>query len=307
MFTALGSWELASLLAKLLLYMGAVSIAGGALSNWHYSSSNQVAQHFNLSYILVGSTIGFQGAALGFLVQVGSINDRGIGGMFDWEMISILLDTSQGDVTFFRLLAFVVTAGTALFALRRGRTLDLSSNSTTSKIVLCFLFAGLILLAHTHRIIGHVSILGNVAQLAIIAHFITFAAWIGCLLPFLYLSKSLDVNSLQHSLKNFGNNAVVILLVLFLTAGLLLLELLNSPMELFSTDYGLALLAKIILVLAILFIAAINKIFLVPALIDSGSVKKLQLSLRCEIFLAVMILLITAYLSTIVGPADHAG
>ncbi|MFT4816570.1 MAG: putative copper resistance protein D, partial [Cyclobacteriaceae bacterium] len=108
MFTLPGIWELASLLAKLLLYVGAFSIAGGSLSAWRYSNADRSLLFSNFSYVFFGTVIGFHGAVLGFLVQVGLINDSGLPGMIDWGMISILLDTGLGDVTLLRLLAFIL-------------------------------------------------------------------------------------------------------------------------------------------------------------------------------------------------------
>ncbi len=305
MFTILDSWELASLLAKLLLYSGAAAVAGGGLTAWRYSCSNQSALAYNYSYILTGSIIGFQGVVLGFLVQVGLINDKGIFGMFDWGMMSILLETALGDIVFLRLLAFIVAAISSLFLLKTIQHSSIASANSFARAMTGLPVAALILLAFSHRVAGHVSVLSVIAQVAIIAHFIAFAAWTGCLLPFLQLSRSLDIESLRVSLKRFGDNAIVILLTLVIAGTLMLLELLDSPRELFNTGYGQALLVKFALVLALFCVAAINKLYLVPALGQSDSVKKLQASIRYEILLAATILVVTAYLSTLIGPAEH--
>ncbi|HAS47763.1 MAG TPA: hypothetical protein DCS33_00420, partial [Gammaproteobacteria bacterium] len=107
MFSLPDNWEMASLLAKLLLYFAAFSIAGGSLAALRYSNGSRATLFSNFSTVFVGAVVGFHGVLLGFLVQVGLINDSGVGGMFDWGMASILLDTSLGDVTLFRLLAFI--------------------------------------------------------------------------------------------------------------------------------------------------------------------------------------------------------
>ena len=85
----------------------------------------------------------------------------------------------------------------------------------------------------------------------------------------------------------------------------MLYELFESPMALINSDYGSALLLKLTLVLVILGVAAMNKLMLVPVLISSGSIVKLQRSIRYELAIAVAILVATSYLSTIVGPAEH--
>jgi hypothetical protein len=48
-----------------------------------------------------------------------------------------------------------------------------------------------------------------------------------------------------------------------------------------------------------------NKLIIVPILLNSGSTARLQISIRLELAVAVGILLVTSFLSTIVGPAGH--
>jgi putative copper resistance protein D len=298
-------WELASLLAKLLLYFGAFSIAGGSLSAWRYSNADRALLFSNFSYIFVGTVIGFHGALLGFLVQVGLINDSGLPGMFDWGMISILLDTGLGDVTLLRLLAFVLAGACSVIVIKKLQRSNIDLNSPQSRFIFLLQLTALLALALSHRVTGHVSVLSLVAQISIVIHFAAFALWIGCLYPFLQLSRSVDIDVLEKTLKRFGNNAIVILFALLLGGGLMIYELFESPMALINTNYGLALLLKLTLVLVILGIAAMNKLMIVPALISSGSRVRLQRSIRYELAIAVVILVVTSYLSTIVGPIGH--
>lgn len=305
MFILPGNWELASLLAKLLLYIGAFSIAGGSLCAWRYANASKKALASNFFYIFFGTAIGFHGAILGFLVQVGLISGGGLAGMFDWGMISILMDTSLGDVTLYRLIAFMLAGIASLVCLKQLQGSGFSLTSPIVRLMFVFLVAALLGLAYSLRVAGHVSVLGVVAQTSIALHFAAFAFWIGCFIPFLQLTRSLEVESLQVSLRQFGRDAIAILALLFVAGVLMLFDLLDSPRELISTDYGLALLTKFALVLAILGIAAMNRLVLVPKLSHGGGVSRLQASLRYEIAVAMAILVVTAYLATIVGPADH--
>ncbi len=300
-----GNWELASLLAKLLLYVGAFSIAGGSLTAMRYANSDRALLYANISYIFLGTVIGFHGVLLGFLVQVGLINDSGLGGMFDWGMISILLDTGLGDVTLLRLLAFILAGVSSLFLIKKLQRASLDLGDTQTRFLFILQFTSLAVLAYSHRITGHVSVLSPVAQIAIVLHFAAFALWIGCLYPFLQLSRSLDLAVLQNTLKRFGDNAIAILFTLVLAGVLMLYELLESPLELLNTDYGFALLIKLGFVLGILLIAAMNKLLIVPVLLESKSTLRLRSSLRLELAVAIAILLVTSFLSTLVGPASH--
>ena len=82
-------------------------------------------------------------------------------------------------------------------------------------------------------------------------------------------------------------------------------ELLDSPFDLIHTGYGVVLLVKLVLVAAILAVAAINKLVLVPSMLASVSISRLQTSIRVELAIAAAILIVTSYLSTVVGPASH--
>jgi putative copper resistance protein D len=305
MFILPGIWELASLLAKILLYVGAFSIAGGSLSAWRYSNADRALLFSNFSYIFVGTVIGFHGALLVFLVQVGLINDSGLPGMFDWMMISILLDTGLGDVTLLRLLAFILAGITSVIVIKKLQSSKIDLKNPLIRLLFLLQLIALMVLAFSHRMTGHMSVLSLVAQISIVMHFAAFALWIGCLYPFLQLSRSVDIDVLEKTLKRFGNNAIVIVFALLLGGGLMLYELFESPMALVTSDYGLALLLKLTLVLVILGVATMNKLMLVPMLISSGSRVKLQRSIRYELAIAVAILVVTSYLSTIVGPAEH--
>jgi putative copper resistance protein D len=83
-------------------------------------------------------------------------------------------------------------------------------------------------------------------------------------------------------------------------------ELFHSLSELFTTAYGQALLVKLTLVLVIFVIAALNKLKLTPSLHNEGGVLALRNSIRIESVVALFILIITSYFSTIVGPLDHS-
>ncbi|GJM12126.1 MAG: copper resistance protein D [Pseudohongiella sp.] len=305
MFILPDNWELASLLAKLLFYVGAFSIAGGSLTAWRYSSGNRALLFSIFSYIFVGTVLAFHGVLLGFLVQVGLINDSGLAGMFDWGMISILLDTDLGDVTMLRLLAFLVAGVSSVIAIRRLQRSNIDLQAHQTRLMFLMQPLALLALAYSLRVTGHVSVLSIIAQVSIVLHFIAFALWIGCLYPFLQLSRSLDLQLLQLTLKRFGDNAIAILCVLFLGGVLMAFELLQSPMDLLTTSYGVALLVKLGLVLIIMGIAAMNKLMIVPAILSGGSTARLQTSIRYELAIAMVILLVTSYLSTIVGPAGH--
>ena len=106
-------------------------------------------------------------------------------------------------------------------------------------------------------------------------------------------------------MKTFGRHAIVIVLMLILAGVSMLFELFNSFNEITDTPYGQALVLKLILVILIFAIAALNKTKFSPGLVDRDSIIRLRHSIRIEIMVAILILCVTSYFSTIVGPVSH--
>ena len=299
------AWELASLVCKLFLYLGVASIAGGSLCAWQFSGARRQTLNSNLVYIVFGSLLGFHGVIFNFLIQVGLINDSGVAGMFDWDMASLLLGAAIGDATFFRLAGFVLALLTSSLLLRRLNQLTRPPGLGFFRILTSLNLLAVLLLANSFTVLGHISVLNLTAQVAIMLHILAFACWIGCLFPLLQLTRSSELASLQHTMKRFGDIAVVILGTLVIAGVLMLLQLIRSANEMFTTTYGLFLLAKLLLIGVIFSVAAINKLFLVPRIIEQKGIARLGGTIRLEILVASLILLLTSYLSTLIGPPGH--
>ena len=130
-----------------------------------------------------------------------------------------------------------------------------------------------------------------------------FALWIGALYPLLMISRTEQVAELKVSLERFSKHAVVI--VLFLLSGLALMLSSYILRGLFTTAYVIALILKILLVIGLVAIAAMNKYIIVPRLLLQTDTAQFQRSVRIEIVVAILLLLLTAYLSTALGPTMH--
>ncbi len=301
-----GSWELASLLCKLLFYAGTVTLVGGSISTLLYSDGSRRQLQFCLGYMLAGCVLGFHVVVINYLVQVGLINDSGIAGMFDWSMMELLLDTGQGEATLLRMGGFAFAGVANGFFLYRVSQLRRPPSFLFLRQVVIFNFLGFLLIGLSQGRIGHVSVLDLPARISIVIHLMGIAFWTGALLPLHHLCTSDDRSLLQGNLKRFGDHALWIVAILAIAGVFLLTQLLASPGELLTTPYGLALLLKLALVLAILGIAALNRLRLVPQLHTANGAMTMARSIRIEIGVALLILTLTAYLSTIVGPAAHS-
>ena len=302
MFSVPTSWELTSLVCKLLLYFGAASIAGGSLCLWLYNNGKRQFFEKVISYIMLGAFLGFLGTLVNYFVQVGLINARGLTGMFDWDMASLLLETQLGEVTYMRLTGFILAFISSLIFFRKAVRLPQQS---FYRLLLGVQGIAFLFVAFSFTKAGHVSVLTGIARTAVVFHLYAFSAWIGALFPLLLLTNSTELNLLKKLMQQFGDNALGIVIILAGMGALMLLELLDNPAELYTTPYGWVFLLKLFLVLVTLSVAVINKLVLVPAIVNNASALRLRRSIRVEMVAITLVLIATSYLSTIVGPAGH--
>jgi putative copper export protein len=84
----------------------------------------------------------------------------------------------------------------------------------------------------------------------------------------------------------------------------LLWLLLGGFAELWRSSYGRCIALKLAFVAGLLSLAAFNKLRLTPRLRagDAGAGRSLRTSIRLEMLLGVMVLAVTATLTTVAGP-----
>ncbi len=300
------AWEVASLVCKLFFYIGAASAFGGSVSLWLYGDGSRRIASQILSYQLIGGLLGFNAVIVNFLVQVGLVNNAGIAAAFDWTMAQILLDTALGDLSLYRLVGFVLIIVASALQLRLCMQLTSAPSARFYLYNLLGVSLGFLLILYSFRFGGHVSVLGLQVQLALAFHFIAFAYWIGALYPLLQIARGNELSAVQMSLKRFGDHAIALVIALIAAGLLMLINLIHEPVELIETSYGRSLLIKLLLVIVLLGIAALNRLRLVPELERTGSSMSFCTSVKLEMAVALLLLVTTAYLSTIVGPMSHA-
>jgi len=254
---------------------------------------------------MLGAFLGFLGTLVNYFVQVGLINARGLTGMFDWDMASLLLETQLGEVTYMRLAGFMIAFISSLLFFRKAVRLPQLPQQSFYRLLLGVHGIAFLLVAFSFTKAGHVSVLTGIARTAVVFHLYAFSAWTGSLFPLLLLTNSTGLNLLQKLMQQFGDNALGIVIILVGAGALMLLELLDNPAELYTTPYGRVFLLKLLLVLVTLSVAVINKLVLVPAIVNNASALRLRRSIRVEMVAVTLLLITASYLSTIVGPAGH--
>jgi putative copper resistance protein D len=214
--------------------------------------------------------------------------------MFDMALGAILLQSGLGEVLQARLLGFTWLA---LFTLSPVAT---KLPPWPERAV----HAGIaVVLIASFGDTGHISTLPGLARIALALHVLAVFLWIGALRPLLHLSRVPDLPKVQELLRLFGIQALGIVAVLLVSGVYLATQLLQTPAELLTTPYGRVLLLKLLGVYTVLMLAAMNKLLLVPRLLNAGSAAGLQKSIRMEWIVALLVLAVTSWLTTITGPA----
>jgi len=132
------------------------------------------------------------------------------------------------------------------------------------------------------------------------------AWWFGALLPLRILCRQLSYPELFQVMDRFGHQAGYLVSALLLAGLSLAYITLGSFDALVSTNYGLVLLFKILVVSTILSIAAHHKFILVPRLKKHKGREALARSINIEMTLALTILIFASVLTSLVGPENLA-
>lgn len=324
MMFSVGPWELAIVLSKVLSYAGLVSLSGGIFVLWlgsfvqpaSLSRNNQLLEGESrtgsaptmgwsvqtrlrlINVLLLACAVGALAVVLFYLLQVGVINQMGVTGMFDATMIGLLVQSSVGYGSGLKLGGFVVAGVSVLLC----RSTLLSSQRRLPLLLICGWLLATVLIATSFALLGHIAELSLLPRLAIIGHIVVIGLWAGALYPLHLLAGTEEATRVHPLMRLFGMAGWVIIAGLLVTGVTLVLQVLGSASELFTTPYGLQLLFKLALVAGLLCLAALNKFRLVPALPAAGG-GSLRRSITAEMVLVFIILLVTACMTTITGPA----
>lgn len=285
-------WEFLTLACKLLIYSSTAGAIGGIFS------ARLLAHHRDthgsiLRYIRWSCVAGLAGSIAFFFFQVGAIADIGLKGMFDAELTGILLQTSNGTAAFTRSAGFSLI-GLAAELFPTSKSYQLTANN-------CLTLGGIVILLYSFAATGHLAGADALVQLTLVLHVLTVSLWIGSLYPLLRFSQTGDLSSIQQAMHTFGKVATWIVLTLLLCGLLLAWLLLKEVNALVTTDYGRGLGVKIVFVVALLLVAARNKLRLTPAISQPDVGAKLSLAIRIEILIAFFILLTTAIITVVIG------
>ncbi len=248
------------------------------------------------------------------MVQTASMGERPLLAAWPDDLVAtVLLDTDFGHVWLVRLVLVVLLAAvlrppyfaTPAPAWRRHAALALAV-----AFVGALAFAG-------HAAAGD-DTEGAVHEAADVLHLIAAAAWVGALAPLaIALAAAKDVGPptfviARTATLRFSTLGIASVGTVLATGIVNTFALAGSWAGLFGTDYGRLLSVKIVLFLAMLAIAAVNRIRLTPRLIDGGdgasrALRQLRKNALTEATIGALILFIVAVLGTLPPGREHAG
>jgi putative copper resistance protein D len=159
-------------------------------------------------------------------------------------------------------------------------------------------------LGYSFTLSGHTNelVFGSVTLITL--HVVVAFAWLGSLIPLVYATSIFSEKELYSIMTRFGHYAAW-LVILLITAGVgMLIQLVPSINEVFTTPYGLLFIAKITLVLAMLGFAVWHKLYLVPRLLQhKNGHLKLKRSIMVEAAVGLLVLITTSVVTTAIGPS----
>ncbi|MBE0486060.1 CopD family protein [Marinobacter sp.] len=281
-------WTLLTVVTKVLIYLGTAGVIGGLFCLWLLKPHG--LERPIQGYMFVAGLLGLAATAVSFPVYTGAAIGDGIAGAFDPDIAVILWQTNVGDSTRARLLGFILAlAGVCL--LRRG----------SGYLRYALIIAGAVSLLFSFTQTGHLHD-DNRGTVLLVIHLLGVSLWLGSLYPLRRASDGHGIAQLQASMDRFGQTAVAFVGALVICGVLMTLILVQPLSGLIYSAYGWLLLIKLSLVSLLLALGAINKFYLVPRLTRPGHSQRLRTSISAEMALGVAILVMTALLTTAVGP-----
>jgi len=284
-------WDAAAALAKALTYAGTLGAAGAIFFLNYNERLLRAAQRRSIvRSMAMLSVLAALASAAKISLLAASMSDD-LAGMFDISFAGMILRAGEGRAAAIRIVGLIL-CGAALLPGRGWSRLA------------CL---GALLAAASFAATGHVhALMPNILPTLIATlHLWCGAFWLGALWPLLRTARDGDHAQVAALAARFGKIAVGIVALLIAAGTLLLWLLLGSLSDLWNSDYGRMLSVKLLLVAALLSAAAVNKLRLTPRVEKGEAAAALHLrrSIKLELILGGLILLLTAAFTTLTGPS----
>lgn len=271
---------------KTLLYLASFGAVGTFLFILHFDRY-QSPQSFNNceSLMTKAALIGAVVAFASFVLITANMGGD-VASVFDPVMVRVAVESKAGMATGLAFLGFI------LMLIRFNRPSLINA-------------LGAIFVMVSFTLFGHATKQGILTQALLFIHLVTVAFWLGSLIPFWSMCYH-DDHNLHKIAHRFGVLAIRYIIVLIVAGQALLMILVGfDPTLLFGTTYGLVFLVKILSVVVLLALGALNKFRLVPMLADDATRDygriSFKRSVQFEMLVAIVILSASSVLTTLLA------
>ena len=278
-------WIIVNPILKALLYVASFGSVGSFLFSLHFGKQLSEQQQSYCNYLSHKSTLFGLVITLLMILSVAGNLGGDLASVIDMLMLQLAIESKSG-VGY--LTAF---AGFAVMLISH----NLKANANVVGLII-----GSIAVLFSFTLAGHSQLGGVFTQFLLMVHLFGIAFWLGALLPFRWICLQDNTNNLGELAHRFGVFAILYV-GLLLGAGLGYAYILLGELSLIlTTSYGNLLLIKMLLVVALLSLAALNKFKLVPSLEKNHlqGVRQFQSSVKLEIILVLIILIGSSLLTT---------
>lgn len=209
---------------------------------------------------------------------------------FDPGMRWLALEMPQGQAALVRIIGVLFIATLGLRAISVG-------------------VIGVMLVLGSFVLEGHTAAMATGTpwlSVLLLAHLVAVSWWLGSLWPLSWATKELSGDEAVSTVERFGGIAFGAFLVLGVAGVSMFIALTSGSIDP-DSPYQRFILAKLVVVTAILGIAAYNKLVLTPGFRTAPETAKqaLRNSIRYEIALAAIVLLLTGSLITMSPGKEH--
>ncbi|MDO6719173.1 CopD family protein [Psychrosphaera sp. 1_MG-2023] len=299
-------WTVMALLLKLANYVAILALAGNLIlrilmPDRILDPNNKTTRPMWLIFmpildkrLMAFLLIGLTATLLHIPIEAGALAENGVSGMIEPIMLDITWNSAIGDQVALRAPAIVLAIFAILFLYKETPMTKVIQN-TLLGLALC-------LMAYSFTKTGHTAEKGILLKLILTIHLVTISSWVGSLLPLYNSCILLSVAEVKTLMRQFGQLAIVIIVLLLLSGIILITQYIGSITLLFTSSYGQLLLLKLFLVSSMLMLGAWHKLRLVPQLSEQSHIVTLKRSIGVELSLAILVLVTTSIFTTFTGP-----
>jgi len=282
-------WAAALIGVKTLGYAGTLGAAGAVFFLGYAGSLIANAELLRIRRLVQTCAVLSAAAGAAHIVMTAGSMSGAAAGMWDGSLIRMIWQAGEGRALEIRVIGLSLTALAMLMPRPAAWGLLGAAMAATS-----FAWTG-----HAQSLSPRV-----LPGLLLGAHLLGVAFWMGALVPLNLVAREGTVARIAAVAERFSAVAVFAVAGLIVVAAPLLWLLLGGVAELWRSSYGRWIALKLAFVAGLLSLAAFNKLRLTPRLRagDAGAVRRLRTSIRLEMGLGLMVLAVTATLTTVAGP-----